>query len=208
MLEQLTDYVSGAWWSYLIIFALAYADVLFPLVPSETAVITAGVLAGSGEMSLAVIVPLAAAGAFGGDNTAYLIGHHFEPWIRRALFRTEKARERLRWAEGQINERGGELIIIARFIPGGRTAVTVSCGWLEMRWRRFAAFDALAGLIWASYASLLGFFGGKSFQHQPWKGLLIALALAFAVAGTIELVRWLRRRRQQARRPLPEPEAD
>ncbi len=207
MLEQLTDYVSGAWWSYLIIFAVAYIDVLFPLVPSETAVITAGVLAGAGDMSLAVIIPLAAAGAFGGDNTAYLIGHHFEHGIRRTLFRTDKARQRLRWAERQVDERGGELIVIARFIPGGRTAVTVSCGWLDMRWPRFAAFDALAGLVWASYASLLGFFGGKSFQHQPWKGLLIALALAFAVAGAVELVRWLRRRRQ-ARRPLPEPETE
>jgi membrane protein DedA with SNARE-associated domain len=52
MFSQLADQVSGAWWSYLLVFGLAYLDVLFPLVPSETAMITGGVLAASGDMHL------------------------------------------------------------------------------------------------------------------------------------------------------------
>jgi membrane-associated protein len=209
MFDQLVDLISGSWWSYLLIFAVSYGDVLFPLLPSETIVITAGVLAGAGDMQLGLIIPLAAAGAFLGDNTAYFIGHRFEGWIRRVLFKGEKAQERLRWAEGQIEARGGELIIIGRFIPGGRTAVAVSCGWLDMRWRRFAAFDAIAAFIWACYASLLGYFGGKTFENQPWKGLILAFVVALTVTGGIELVRWLLRRRKAARgvgRAEPETE--
>lgn len=207
MLEQLTDLISGSAWSYVIVFVLAFGDVLFPLLPSETAVITAGVLAGSGEMSLPLVIVLAACGAFLGDNTAYFIGHHFEEGIRRTFFKSAKAKERLRWAERQVEERGGELITIARFIPGGRTAVTVSAGWLEMRWRRFVVYDAIAGVLWATYASLLGFFGGKAFEQAPWKGLLLALGIAFAIAGAIELARWWRRRRRAvAGNPELEPE--
>jgi membrane protein DedA with SNARE-associated domain len=209
--DQLVDLISGAWWSYLLIFAVSYGDVLFPLLPSETIVITAGVLAGSGDMQLGLIIPLAALGAFLGDNTAYFIGHHYEDGIRRVLFRGEKAKERLRWAERQIEERGGELIIVGRFIPGGRTAVAVSCGWLDMRWRRFVVFDAIAAVIWASYAALLGYFGGKAFEEQPWKGLLLAFAIALGVAGGVELVRWLLRRRKAERAVPgrnPEPEAE
>ena len=95
VLQQLTDYISGAWWSYLLIFALAYADVLIPIVPSETSVITAGVLAGSGDMNLAAILVCAASGAFLGDNTAYLIGRRWGDDAVRKIVRGEKGRKGL-----------------------------------------------------------------------------------------------------------------
>ena len=92
---------------------------------------------------------------------------------------------------------------MARFIPGGRTAVTLSAGTVLFPWRRFALFDAVAALIWASYASLLGYFGGKAFEDAPWKGLLLALGIAFAVAGSVEGVRWYMKRRKAGGRPGP-----
>lgn len=169
-----------------------------PVVPSETAVITAGVVASSGDLSLWMVIALAAAGAFLGDNTAYLIGRRFGGRIKERFFSSEKSRARVAWAERQLTERGGELILIARFIPGGRTAVTLSAGTLGYPWRRFVLFDATAALIWASYAALLGYFGGHAFEKAPWKGLLLALAIAFSVAGAIELLRWYLRRRRAA----------
>jgi hypothetical protein len=38
--------------------------------------------------------------------------------------------------------------------------------------------------------------GGRAFEEAPWKGLLLALGIAFAVTGSIELVRWIRGRRE------------
>jgi membrane protein DedA with SNARE-associated domain len=197
--SQLAHQVSGEWWSYLLIFGLAYADVLFPVVPSETAMITGGVLASAGDMHLSLLIVSGAAGAVGGDNTAYLLGHYFERPLRRRFFAGGRAQERIRWAERQIDERAGQLIVVARFIPGGRTVVTFVSGWLDLRWRRFIAFDAIAGSLWASYAALLGYFGGKAFERQPWKGLLLAFAIALAVTGAVEGLRWLLRRRRLSR---------
>ena len=54
----------------------------------------------------------------------------------------------------------------------------------------------IAGATWGAYAALLGYFGGHAFEDQPWKGLLLAFAIAFAVTGTVELVRWYRKRRR------------
>lgn len=196
MFSTLANHVSGAWWSYPLLFALAYGDVLLPILPSETAVITAGVLASAGDMYLGLVIVVAAAGAIAGDNTMYLVGRYAGVPIRRRFFSGEKSRERLRWAEGQLAERGGELIVIGRFIPGGRTAVTFVSGSLEMRWRRFIVFDAIAGVVWASYAALLGYFGGKAFEKAPWKGLLLAFGIALAVTGSVEAVRWFLRRRR------------
>ena len=90
------------------------------------------------------------------------------------------------------------MIVVGRFIPGGRTAITLSAGTLGFPWRRFALFDAVASIIWATYAALLGYVGGRAFEHAPWKGLALALAVAFAVTGGIELVRWALRRRRPA----------
>ena len=185
-------------WAYLIVSVLAYLDALVPVVPSETSVITAGVVASAGELNLMLIVAAAAAGAFLGDNTAYFIGHRFGARINERFFSGEKARRRTEWAQQQVSERGGELIAIARFIPGGRTVVTLSAGTLGYPWRRFVLFDAAAALGWALYASLLGYFGGHAFEAAPWKGLLLALAIAFAVAGAVEVLRWYLKRRRLA----------
>jgi membrane-associated protein len=193
---QFTQLVSDAsGWAYAIVFLLAFLDAVVPVVPSETVVITAGVVAASGDLSLLLIVPLAAAGAFAGDNAAYWLGRGYGRRVEARFFSGEKARKRILWAERQLSERGGELIAVGRFIPGGRTAVTLSAGTLRYPWRRFAAFDALAAVSWALYASLLGYFGGRAFENSTWKALALALGIAFAVTGGVELTRWWLRRR-------------
>jgi membrane protein DedA with SNARE-associated domain len=141
------------------------------------------------------VILFAAGGAFAGDNTAYFLGSRYGTRINERFFQTEKAKARIAWAHRQVQERGGELIVIARFIPAGRTVVTLSCGTLGYRWRRFVFYDAIAATIWAVYAALLGYLGGHAFEEQPWKGLLLAFAIAFAVTGTVELVRWYLKRR-------------
>jgi membrane protein DedA with SNARE-associated domain len=193
---QLVADASG--WAYAILFVLALLDAILPIVPSETSVITAGVVAAQGGLSIPLVILFAAAGAFAGDNIAYWIGRRFGARATDRFFSSEKAQKRVEWAHGQVQRRGGELIVIARFIPAGRTVVTISAGTLEYPYRKFLLFDVIAAAIWASYAGLLGYFGGHAFENQPWKGLLLAFAIAFAVTGTVELVRWfLKRRRAQ-----------
>jgi membrane protein DedA with SNARE-associated domain len=191
-LTQLVSDASG--WAYAVVALVALLDAILPIVPSETIVITAGVLAADGKLWLPAIVATAAVGAFSGDNVAYLVGRQFGTALVDRLFRSEKARGRIDWAKQQLRERGGELIVIGRFIPGGRTAVTLSAGLLRFAWRRFAAFDGLSAVVWALYAAFLGYFGGRAFEHAVWKGLLLALALGFALGGLVEAVRWMRRR--------------
>jgi membrane protein DedA with SNARE-associated domain len=191
--ESLTDQVSGSPWTYAFLFAIAALDVVFPIVPSETSVILAGVLASTGDLILVLVIAVAAAGAILGDNTSYGIGRTLGDRIVERFFRGER-RKRVDWAEKQVTERGGYLIVVGRFIPGGRTVITLACGLLEMRWRRFIAFDVAAGVIWASYAALLGYFGGRTFEESPLKGFLVAFAIALAVTGAIEAYRYLKKR--------------
>jgi membrane protein DedA with SNARE-associated domain len=133
-----------------------------------------------------VLVALAAFGAFLGDNAAYLIGRWFGPAVDRRLFAGERGERRRAWAQRSLARYGTWLIIACRFIPGGRTAVTVTCGVVGYSRRRFMTATAIAGIVWAGYAFALGRLGGKTFEHQPWLGLLLALGLALAVTALVE----------------------
>ena len=197
--DQIADWVSGEWWAYPVIFVVAVVDAFFPVVPSETVVIIGGNLASSGDLILPLVILTAAAGAVLGDNISYGIGTLVGERTVRRWFRSEKARKRLQWAERMLDERGAYIIVIARFIPGGRTAVTFSAGYIPtFPWRRFIVYDIAAGLLWATYAAMLGYFGGKTFEERPWLGLGIALLVALGLAFVVEAVRHLRQRRSTA----------
>ena len=101
--------------------------------------------------------------------------------------------------ERLLARRGGIVLIVARFVPGGRTAATLAAG-ASMPRARFLRLAAVAAVIWGAYGGLVGYVGGRAFEEEPWKGVAAGLLLAGAVAGAVEGVRWARRRRRPSRR--------
>jgi membrane-associated protein len=197
------DNISSYWWYPLIIFMIALLDSVFPVVPSETAVIAGGVAAGTGNQSLALVILAGATGAFIGDNIAYTIGHSFGPRIRRWAARKDGRTERLDLTAGQIRQRGGPLLITARFIPGGRTLLTVSCGITVQPRRWFAFWVAIASAMWAAYAALLGFAFGQAFESNHTIAFLFAFGLALTITAVFEIIRWVRHRNDPDPAPAP-----
>ncbi len=191
--------ISGNWWFLLVIFVIAFFDSVVPIVPSETTVIIGGVAAGLGNQELALVIAAGALGAFLGDNTAYLLGRRMSAAIGRWAARKPKRQARLDWSDRQIRQRGGLLLITARFIPGGRTALTVSSGITRQPRAWFAAWIAVAAVIWATYAALLGFLGGKAFEDDHTMAFLLAFVAAFTLTVTIEVIRHTRAKRTSKR---------
>jgi membrane protein DedA with SNARE-associated domain len=181
--------------SYLIAVIVPALDAILPVLPSETAIITLGVAtAGSADPRIALLVACCAAGAFLGDNLCYLLGRRFGPHIERRFFRGPKGERRRAWAERSLERYGMPLIVVCRFIPGGRTAVTLCCGIVGYQRRRFVIATAVAGGIWASYSFFIGRLGGQAFEDKPWAGLLLAFGASIAISALIELIRRLRAR--------------
>jgi membrane protein DedA with SNARE-associated domain len=174
----------------MLVFGICAGDAVLPLFPSETVVITAGVLASRGRLDIGLVTLAAAVGALLGDNTAYALGRSGLKRVADRLLGSEKNQARLNWARTQLRRNGPWIIIIARFIPGGRTATTYIAGTLDMPWkRRFLPADAAAAIIWALFSASLGYFGGSAFEHNLWVPLLIATGASVLVAGLGELVR-------------------
>jgi len=176
--------------SYVLAFTLPAFDAVVPVLPSETAIVALGVAtAGSVDPRIAVLVALAAAGAFAGDNLAYFIGWRFSPWATKRFFSGERGAKTKAWAELALDRRGALIIVACRFIPGGRTAVTFTCGVTHFRRRTFLIATAVAGVIWASYAFFVGRLGGRTFQHNTWLSLVVSLGIVAILSVLIETAR-------------------
>lgn len=183
---------SANWWFLLIIFAVAFLDSVIPIVPGETMVIIGGVAAGQGEQSLLLVIAAGASGAFLGDNTAYFIGSKLSRFIERQASKRPKRQARLDWAAQQIRLRGGPLLITARFIPGGRSVLTISSGITHQPRLWFMGWIAIAAVIWATYAAGLGYFGGKTFEDNHTKAFIVAFSLSIGITVLVEVVRHFR----------------
>lgn len=186
MFESLVDVVVASGWVYPLILAIAALDAVFPLVPSEATLIAAAALAGSGELALGLVLLAGAVGAIVGDNVAYAVGRAGQRPVVGRLLSTPKWRDRVGRAETKLKQRAGTIIVVSRFIPGGRTATMLSAGLIGLSWRRFIVYDIAAGAFWAAYAAGIGLIGGKAFADEPLHAVLLAFALAAALMLAIE----------------------
>lgn len=88
------------------------------------------------------------------------------------------------------------MLIAGRFVPGGRTATTVSSGMLNYPIPRFLAFDATGCLAWALYSTGIGLLGGVLFEDQPLLGVGLGSGIALIITGVAEVTRRLLARRK------------
>jgi membrane-associated protein len=135
MLESVTELVAASPWTYAVVLSIAALDAIFPVVPSETTAIAAGVLAAAGDLNIALVIAAAATGALIGDSGTYTLGRLAGERATRRL-----PARRVEWAERTLQKRGGYLIVVSRFIPGGRTVTMLSAGLTKMPARGFCAW--------------------------------------------------------------------
>jgi membrane protein DedA with SNARE-associated domain len=180
MFETFTELIAGSPWTYAIVLAVAGLDVVLPILPSEAAVLSAGALASAGELSLGIVIAAGALGALAGDNSAYSLGRLLGRRLEPRLATSGRAAGRRAWAERRLRSQGMTTLFIARFVPFGRTAATVTAGLLPIRWTRFLLLSASAATLWASLVGLAGYLGGRTIEEQPY--LLAALVIALGAA--------------------------
>ncbi|MFF1822733.1 DedA family protein [Kribbella sp. NPDC058245] len=206
-LLHFAEELMSSWWIYVTVWGFAALDGFFPAIPSETLVVTAGVFAASiGHPNLYGVIVAAAVGAFLGDHLSYWLGRGAGGRMLDRVKPGTKRHTAILWARRSLADRGGLVLIVARYIPGGRTAVTLTMGSVRYPLRRFTPYAALAAISWGLYCTLVGYIGGKAFEDNPLKGVALGIGLALAVTVIVEVVRhYLRKRRPQ---PQVEPEPE
>jgi membrane-associated protein len=156
------------------------------ILPGETAVLVAGVVASQGHVNVVVVAALVVVAAITGDSVGYFVGHRWGeslmtlPVLRHRRAALDRALEGLR-------RRGPIYVFIGRFTAFLRAVMPGLAGMSRMNYRRFLVANALGGIIWGIAFTLLGYFAGTALtrieKYASWVGLcvLIAMILFFVV---------------------------
>lgn len=190
---------------FLILFAETGLLIGFFL-PGDTLLISAGILAARGQLSLPILLVGAASAAVLGDAVGFLIGREAGP----RLFQRDDSfwfrRKHLDTARRFFDRHGGKTIVIARFIVAIRTFAPVVAGAARMPYPRFAVFNIAGGIGWVCLVTLTAYAFGSvvsTLDNVVFIATLVILPLPLIV-GIVQYVR-LRRSQKRQRIAAGEP---
>ncbi|MGP9527221.1 MULTISPECIES: DedA family protein [Micrococcaceae] len=188
--EAITQ-AASAWWVLPLLFLFCLIDAFFPIVPSESFLVSLAVVGiHSGTPNLILVGVLGAAGALLGDQITFAIGRKIGS-RRFSWMRGRRAQRVLHYAEKKLETSGALLIFTARYIPVGRVAVNLTAGATGYSHKRFTLFDTIGVLTWATYSVSIGALAGNWMHDNKLLGIAISIVIAVVLGFIIDrIVSW------------------
>ncbi len=174
------------------------------VVPGEIGVILGGVMANQHKLPLAAVLAAGILGAIIGDSIGYLVGDKYGERLLNKLPDRLLKPEHIQKSEETIRRLGGKAVFVGRFTAALRALIPGLAGMGRMPYRKFLAWNALGGAIWASAFVILGYLAGSQYKRIERYANYIGLALLGAIAAFF-IVRHLRAKRHPSD-PQPAPE--
>lgn len=190
-------------WGYFGIFLLMVLENVIPPVPSEVIMSVAGIAAGQGKMSFAILVLVGTLGCTVGNLFWWEIGRRYgyqrlkpmvDRWGRWLTMDWEDV-EKLR---GFFDRWGGATVFVFRFMPIGRTVISIPAGLLHMPFWRFVAYTTAGSLVWNTILVGVGFWLGTNFETiDHWIAPMVAGVVVLALGLYLwRVVTWKPRARR------------
>ena len=186
--------VQHGYWAVFVIVMMESAGV--PL-PGETALVLAAVFAGAtGQLDIAWVIALAAAGAIIGDNIGFWFGRTYGlPFLQRYGQFIHLSENRLKLGQHLFARHGAKVVFFGRFVAVLRIFAALLAGVNRYGWGQFLFYNAAGGIIWATSFGLAGYFFGDAFNRVA--GPLGVAALGAAIIGFLGAWWFARRHEQQ-----------
>lgn len=180
-------------YGYWAVFIAVGVESLGVPLPGETTLIAAALYAGSTHrLSIAWVVAVACVAAIIGDNIGYLLGRVGGYRLLRRYGRYLRVDEaKIKVGRYLFDRHGGKVVFFGRFISVLRTYAAFLAGTNKMHWRRFLAYNASGGILWAALYGFGAYVLGSS-VHKVSTVVTIAGAV-IAVAATAAIITYLRR---------------
>lgn len=173
-------------WVYLILFLIIFLEtglVVTPFLPGDSLLFVAGALAAAGLLNFAWLFVIFVVAAIIGDTVNYWIGHHFSKRVlEKGKIRFVK-KEHLDNAYHFYEKHGGKTIILARFVPFIRTFAPFVAGIVRMKYKRFASYNIIGGLVWVAAFLTAGYFFGNIPIVKDNLGLVVVGIVIISVAA-------------------------
>jgi len=180
------------------LFSIYLACALGIPVPEEITLISAGVLAATGQLPAVIAAGAGLLGIFTCDWTLYLLGRHLGPRVFRLPFlRSLFTESRIQWASAHVKKNGILICFVARFLPGMRVAIFSTAGAFGVKLYVFFPVDVLAACtvvtLWVSLGNWMGahLLDAAAYAHEI-KVIMISTGLLI-LCGNIAwqiITRW------------------
>jgi membrane protein DedA with SNARE-associated domain len=177
----------------LLVFGEAALFIGFVL-PGETSVIIAGVVASQGRVNIVALCVLVVVAAILGDTVGYFVGQHWGSRILEIRLLRRRHQDVERAMEG-LRQRGPIYVFLARFTAFLRAVMPGLAGLSRMQYRRFFVANASGALIWGVAYSLLGYFAGTALTRIERYASWFGVAMLVVLIAIIVTIYFLRRRR-------------
>jgi membrane-associated protein len=188
------DAVLRSSWLLPILVVMIAVDAPFPVLPSETILMSAATTAfGGGDVGMVFGLFIAAlAGSVLGDAVVFWLGRCSHKLLSRTV---DTEYEISAWVRRHMLRRPGIALVGARFVPGGRLVSTAAAGRFGLPVRRFLPWTVASSAAWSGYMLLIGLALGPVTGGDPLLSLFAGVAMALATAVGFAVVSKVRRSR-------------
>lgn len=165
-MEELIAWLSSvdALWLYVIVFAVAYLENIFPPFPSDVVVVFVGSLVAIGKGTLALTVIAATAGSTLGFVTMYWLGYQFGERVLEAGRIKFISHELIQKVHAWFGRYGYWVVIANRFLSGTRAVISFCTGIAEMNLVITTILSAASALLWNSILVASGYAVGDNWR--------------------------------------------
>ncbi len=164
MIEELLARISvlAPIWVYILLFAFAYVENLFPPSPSDTVIVIGGTLVGTNYLHFVPALIFATGGSIAGFLTAFGIG-----WLLdKKLIHSGKLKflnvQAIEKAETAFRKWGYYLIVANRFLPGTRAVISFFGGMSRLDVHKTMFLSSISSLLWNIILIYLGIVFGEN----------------------------------------------
>ena len=184
---------------YAVLFAVSYLENLVPPIWGDTLIVLCGWLVGIGTISFVPTVGVATLGGSLGFMTLYAFGRRMDEAIADP--------SRLRWipraplaaAERWLKRWGMGVVILNRFLAGGRSVISLLAGASKLPVWKTAIWSSVSALLWCALLVSAGAWVGNQWDMvldalQTYGQVITALVAVIVLFGG---VRWWQRRRRR-----------
>jgi membrane-associated protein len=185
-------------WVYAMLFAIIFIEtglVIWPFLPGDSLLFTAGALAATGVLDIYLVSILLITAAIAGDAVNYSIGRYVGPKVFSAhdyqgFLHKLLNRDHLDKAHAFFEKHGGMAVVSGRFVPIVRTFVPFVAGAAAMTASTFVTYNIVGAIIWVTVCAGAGYmFGNVPIIKENFSLVAIGIVLVSVLPIAIEFLR-------------------
>lgn len=176
---------------YFGIAFLMFVDNVFPPIPSEIIMPSAGYTASRGQLHIVGVIMAGSIGSILAAALLYAIGRKISHaalfrWADRygkyLFIKSKDIQKALDWFE----KYGHRIVFFGRMVPAVRSLISIPAGMSQMPFLKFMLYSSLGTIIWTTFLAYVGFYFGENQQvmsmiMQRVGYVILVIVLIFAV---------------------------